>query len=151
MPDWRGFRWGLLDYGIDENDVPFAVIAPIDIFHPHTSVRRKFIDLLVSSYGLSREEASIINRVEYYYEFTSDGEKYALADARFYEKEQLDRLSSKSRLLYTYSVGESSKKFYETHNDLVMRKVVSVMSDAKVFDKSELSKKIDKKKINYKK
>ena len=136
----------LLDYGIDENDVPFAVIAPMDIFHPHTSVRRKFIDFLVSSCDLSREVASIVNRVEFYYEFTSDGEKYALADIRFYEKQLSGELSTTSRLLYTYSIDESSKKFYETHNSSVMETAVNVMSKEKVFYKSELSKKVDKNK-----
>ncbi len=140
-------RFGLLDYGIDENDLPFAVIAPVDIYHPHTSVRRKFIDYLVSSYGLSREEASIINHAEYYYEFTSDGEKYALAHARFYENLSSSLSAVSGPLIYSYSVDESSKKFHETHNDSVMKEAVSIMSKkAKVFDKVKLSKKIDKNK-----
>ena len=94
-------EWALLDYGIDENDVPFAVITANHRSGVGNNVykyRRKLIDFLISE-GLSREEASSFHRVDFYYEFTPDCEKYALAHARFYEKQHGE--GDRSRLIYS--------------------------------------------------
>ena len=137
---WLPEGFVLLDYGIDENDVPFAVITANYLLHEFTSYRRKSIDFLLSK-GLSREEASSFHRVDFYYEFTPDCEKYALAHARFYEKHYL---KGRSRLIY--SIDKIKRVLRNTSDDSVMKEVAKTMFREKVFDKYELSKKIDKNK-----
>ena len=73
--DENGMQWYILDYGKDSAGVPFAVSRK---YYTNEKIKTETIELLMSKYGISPEVASSLYCTEYRYEYTPDGQQYAM-------------------------------------------------------------------------
>ena len=80
--DKNGLTWYLLDYGKDENGVPFAVSRR---YYTNATIKNETIELLMSKFALSPEVAGSLYFTEYGYEYSKDGSQFALTYLRHYD------------------------------------------------------------------
>ena len=80
--DKNKMQWYLLDYGKDENGVPYAISRR---YYTNATVKNEMIELLMSKFGISPEVAGSLYFTEYRYDYTEDGKQYAMAYLRHYD------------------------------------------------------------------
>ena len=80
--DANKMQWYLLDYGKNEAGVPFAVSRK---YYTNATVKNETIELLMSKFGISPEVAGSLYFTEYGYEYTPDGEQYAMTYLRHFD------------------------------------------------------------------
>ncbi len=138
-----GDKWVvLLDYGEDSNGVPFAVLVEMLDFGSGWKTRKDEVILFLTLSGVSPEVASNVHRVDYYYEYTSDGKQCALIKTNYcgYYGGTASSLYSASSV---YSVEETSKNFTAIPANSPMEKAVKYVfgkNDQRVIQKNKTSK-----------
>ena len=80
--DANKMQWYLLDYGKNEAGVPFAVSRK---YYTNKTIKNEIIELLMSKFGISPEVANSLYFTEYGYEYTEDGQQYAMTYLRHYD------------------------------------------------------------------
>ena len=80
--DANKMTWYILDYGKTEAGIPFAVSRK---YYTNTTIKNETIELLMSKFGLSPEVAGSLYFTEYGYEYTPDGQQYAMTYLRHYD------------------------------------------------------------------
>lgn len=80
--DANKMTWYILDYGKDDNGVPYAVSRK---YYTNTTVKNETIELLMSKFGISPEVAGSLYFTEYGYEYTPDGNQFAVTYLRHYD------------------------------------------------------------------
>jgi hypothetical protein len=75
-------QWYLLDYGVKDDGVPFAVSRK---YYTNESIKQQTIDLLMSKYGISSDVAGSLYFTEYEYEYSKDGKQFAVTYLRHYD------------------------------------------------------------------
>lgn len=80
--DANKMQWYLLDYGKNDAGIPYAVSRK---YYTNTTVKNETIELLMSKFGLSPEVAGSLYFTEYGYEYTPDGQQYAMTYLRHYD------------------------------------------------------------------
>ena len=80
--DANKMKWWLLDYGKNEAGVPFAVSRK---YYTNQTIKNETIELLMSKFGISPEVAGSLYFTEYGYEYTPDGQQYAMTYLRHYD------------------------------------------------------------------
>ncbi len=80
--DANKMQWYILDYGKDEAGVPFAVSRK---YYTNATIKNETIELLMSKFGISPEVAGSLYFTEYRYEYTPDGEQYAMTYLKHYD------------------------------------------------------------------
>ena len=80
--DANKMKWWLLDYGKNDAGVPFAISRK---YYTNQTVKNETIELLMSKFGISPEVAGSLYFTEYGYEYTPDGQQYAMTYVRHYD------------------------------------------------------------------
>ena len=79
--DANKMTWYILDYGT-ENGIPFAISRK---YYTNATIKNETIELLMSKFGLSPEVAGSLYFTEYRYEYTPDGQQYAMTYLKHYD------------------------------------------------------------------
>ena len=79
--DANKMQWYILDYGKNEAGVPFAISRK---YYTNPTIKNETIELLMSKFGISPEVANSLYFTEYGYEYTEDGQQYAMTYLRHY-------------------------------------------------------------------
>lgn len=80
--DSNQMQWWLVNYGKDNNGVPFAVVRK---YYTNATVKNETIELIMSKFGISSEVAGSLYFTEYGYEYTPDGKQFAVTYLRHYD------------------------------------------------------------------
>lgn len=80
--DSNKMTWYLLDYGTDKDGKPYAISRK---YYTNTNIKNDTIELLMSKFNLSPEVAGSLYFTEYGYEYTPDGNQYAMTYLRHYD------------------------------------------------------------------
>lgn len=80
--DANKMTWYILDYGKNDAGIPFAVSRK---YYTNATIKNETIELLMSKFGLSPEVAGSLYFTEYGYEYTPDGQQYAMTYLRHYD------------------------------------------------------------------
>ncbi len=80
--DANKMQWYLLDYGVNDAGIPFAIARK---YYTNATIKNETIELLMSKFGLSPEVAGSLYFTEYGYEYTPDGKQYAMTYLRHYD------------------------------------------------------------------
>ena len=80
--DQNKMTWYLLDYGKDNNGVPFAQLRT---YYTNATIKNETVELLMSKFGLSPEVAGSLYFTEYGYEYTPDGKQFAMTYLKHYD------------------------------------------------------------------
>jgi hypothetical protein len=75
-------QWYLLDYGVKDDGIPFAISRK---YYTNESIKQQTIDLLMSKYGILAEVAGSLYFTEYEYEYSKDGKQFAVTYLRHYD------------------------------------------------------------------
>ncbi len=81
-PDSNKMTWYLLDYGKNEAGKPYAVSRK---YYTNPTIKNDTIELLMSKFGISPEVAGSLYFTEYCYEYSEDGQQYAMTYLRHYD------------------------------------------------------------------
>ena len=79
--DGNKMQWYILDYGKNDAGVPFAISRK---YYTNATIKNETIELLMSKFGISPEVANSLYFTEYGYEYTEDGQQYAMTYLRHY-------------------------------------------------------------------
>ena len=80
--DSNGMQWYILNYGRDENGIPFAVSRK---YYTNTKIKNEMTELLMTKFNISSEKAGSLYFTEYGYEYNSDGTMFAVTYLRHYD------------------------------------------------------------------
>ena len=80
--DANKMTWYILDYGKTDAGIPFAVSRK---YYTNATIKNETIELLMSKFGLSPEVAGSLYFTEYGYEYTPDGQQYAMTYLKHYD------------------------------------------------------------------
>jgi aminopeptidase-like protein len=71
--------WYILDYGVKEDGIPFAVARK---YYMNDKIKQETVKLLMSKFDVSSELAGSLHFTEYGYEYTNDGKQFAMTYLR---------------------------------------------------------------------